>query len=1019
MRSSHILLFPILIPQFYPANPQLIIFKLKPFLLEIAEQTVKQHASFDRFIFVFPNRRAILYFRKYLSSLIHKPAFSPRLLTIEDFIAGKSSLQVPDKLELIYRLYQVYYQVAYPTADSHDIEPFDQFYFWGDMLLRDFDEADKYMVDAGHLFKDLSHQKELDSSFDFLTEQQREFLKDFWGTFDDELSPNKKKFLKVWKQLPEVYSHFKQHLYEHGLCYEGMLLRDIAEKARKGEVSFQESDQKEPTIRFVGFNALTIAEEVIITELIQNGIATAYWDVDAYYLNNSVQEAGLFLRKYQQHTVLGKTFPSDVPSHFLKKRHTTISAGSGPQNDNPTASIKVYSATQSIGQAKLMAQVLNQVLAQGASPEETLIVLPDEKLLIPVLHGIASGAEKFNVTMGFPLASTPLFNLVELLIELQINLKDKHFNHRQVLAVLSHPYVVAADPGASHAKSKEILLHNWVHIPESFLATSHPLHRMIFSEIIIQSGTPSEVIAYLKGTVHAIGILPSVSEVDKEYIFYFIKLFTRMEEVLYPSMGEKSLQNGKEEKRKKILKSFVRLFRQMVRSQRIPFSGEPLKGLQIMGVLETRNLDFKNVFVLSLNEGVFPSFGNKGSYIPYNIRRAYNLPTVQHQDAIYSYLFYRMLQRAENIFLFYNSETDVLGQGEMSRYLNQLLLEGAAAGLSIEKYTLHNPLQPQLPEPIVVKKDMYVFNQLAKFCEGSVENKYLSPSTLNDYIDCPLKFYLRHVARIREPREVEEDLDARILGNFLHKVMELFYVGLIQQKGGDMINGEDFSGYEKKVNALIDKIFIDTYRLNPDKPVEYEGQRLIVREVVKRFADEIVKKDKIYAPFQMLALERRDMIYKLPLHADGRPVAILGGSVDRADYKDRLVRVVDYKTGKDRLEFESIESLFRHDQKRNKAAFQTLMYALLFYQNHLAFFKDAQTRLLPGLFNRINLFDEDFKFGLKVGSNQVEDAIPLLEEFQHHLKILLEELFSPDSPFTQTTNLEACNTCPYHRICYR
>lgn len=985
---------------------------MKPFLLEIAEATVKEHPFLENVTLVFPNRRAILYFRKYLSQLISKPAFSPRLLTIEDFVTSLSALRLPDKLELIHRLYKVYYNVINPGSTG--TESFDHFYFWGDMLLRDFDETDRYLVNAGYLFRDLSHQKELDSSFDFLTEQQRDFLRDFWGSFDEEVSPNKKKFLKVWRQLPEVYTRYRRHLRESGFAYEGMIYREVAEGLKRGEIKIE----GEGIFKFVGFNALTTTEEIIITELVGKGIATVYWDIDAYYFNNTVQEAGFFFRRYQQHPVLGKTFPVDIPSNFSRKEI----AGTDDKSDKNLRTIRVFSAAQSVGQIKLMAQVLQKCLEKGFNPEETLVVLPDEKLLIPVLHGVAGSVDKLNVTMGFPLSRTPLFNLIELLVELQLNVREKHFSHRQTLAILNHPYVVAADAGMAHAKSKEILLHNWVHIPYTFLATGQPVHRLIFQEA--HASASAWIIKYLREIAEELGALPSIVGVDKEYIFSFLSLFNRMEQVMYSedNSGNNVAATEKEarEARKGALKSFIRLFRQMVRSQNIPFTGEPLKGLQVMGVLETRNLDFRNVFVLSMNEGVFPALGNKGSYIPFNIRRAYSLPTAQRQDAIYSYLFYRMLQRAENIFLFYNSETDVLGQGEMSRYLHQLLLEGADAGLSIEQSTLHNPMQPRMPDILVVKKDDFVFNQLARFCEGSAENKSLSPSSLNDYIECPFRFYLRHVARIREAKEVEEDLDARILGNFLHKVMELFYAELIAENGNNVIEAGDFGMLEKRIDKLIDTIFKETYRLNPDKPVDYAGQRLIVKEVVKRFADEILKKDKSYTPFKMLALEDRQLTYKIAVKAHGNPVAILGGSIDRADQKDNLVRVVDYKTGKDKLELESIESLFVHNEKRNKAAFQTMMYALIFYKNNQRLFEqDSSIRLLPGLFNRINLFDENFRFGLKIGKEYVNNAIPLLSEFEEKLKLLLEELFSPDIPFVQTTNPEACKICPYHTICYR
>ncbi|MBA4056616.1 MAG: PD-(D/E)XK nuclease family protein, partial [Marivirga sp.] len=459
------------------------------------------------------------------------------------------------------------------------------------------------------------------------------------------------------------------------------------------------------------------------------------------------------------------------------------------------------------------------------------------------------------------------------------------------------------------------------------------------------------------------------------------------------------------------IKSFLRLFRQLIQAHKIPFTGEPLKGLQVMGVLETRNLDYKNVFILSLNEGAFPSSASKGSYIPFNIRKAYGLPTVEHQDAMYAYLFYRVLQRAENIFLFYNSETDVLGQGEMSRYLQQLVYE---SGLKMERKVLHNPIQPRPINPIVISKDEGVLEALAKLSEGNSRFKGISPSALNTYIECRLRFYLRHVAKIKEADEVEEDLDARVLGNFLHEVMELFYKHIRERKGKKLVEASDLNEGEALIDKLIDEVFIDAYRLDPSKQVQYEGQRLVVREVVKRFAHRIVEMDKAYAPFVMEALEQEGLLYNVKL--DKPPGSVLiSGKIDRVDRKDNLLRVIDYKTGKDKLDFDSVASLFSRDQKRNKAAFQTMLYALLYKTNA----PSEGYKIVPGLINRMNLFDKNFQFGLKVGKTYVEDVDPLLGEFELHLRKLLEELFDPEVPFDQTTDTEICRFCPYEGICYR
>lgn len=987
---------------------------MKPFLKEIAEKIYRTHPQLDEVTLVLPNRRAALYIRKYLGELLTEPAFAPQLLTIEDFISSFSSLKVADKLELIFKLYQAYNNITRSTDnEGDDQEPFDQFYFWGDMLLRDFEEVDRYMVNAEHLFKDLSHQKELDASFDILTDEQKAFLKSFWSSFEENETINKKRFLTVWRQLPTVYNTFKQLLISENLAYEGMLHRMVATDLTTGKLNDIFATYKQRKLIFVGFNALTLAEEKILLYCIEQANAEVFWDIDEYYVNNIRQEAGRFFRMYQQHPVFGKTFPADIPANFSQKK-----SGGSSQH------IQLIGAAQPIGQAKIMSQLVQEQLHAGFNPEETVIVLPDEKLLLPVLHGVSGAVDTLNVTMGFALSATPLFTLIELLTDLQIHRKRDHFNHRQVLAVLGHPYVVAADSVSTNNKRKEILKHNWVQIPKGFLATEVPLHRLIFIELenTAEEDTSSTLLQYLRTIVTEIGALNAISDLDKEYAYHFLLLFNRLDSIFTGSATKtrRSSEEGNTEKlaHKKLqasLKAFLRLFRQLVRAVKIPFTGEPLKGLQVMGVLETRNLDFKNVFVLSLNEGALPAISNKGSYIPFNIRKAYGLPTPEHQDSIYAYLFYRILQRAENIFLFYNSETDVLGQGEMSRYLQQLIYE---SGLPIEKKILHNPIQPQGINPIVVNKNTSVMEDLAKLNEGNFHFQGMSPSALNTYLECRLKFYFKHVAKIKEPNEVEEEFDARVLGNFLHHVMERFYKKIRTSKKSSLVEKNDFEDYETSVENFIDEVFVEQYRLDPAKQVVYEGQSLVVREIVKRFAFRIIEMDKAYAPFQIEGLEQGGLTYAMKI--DQPPFrAVLSGKIDRVDSKEHILRVIDYKTGKDKLSFDSVASLFARNGKRNKAAFQILLYALLYKRNFMASGRLASMRLVPGLINRLNLFDEEFTFGLKAGKDQITDVEPFLPEFEERLKEVFNELFDAEKPFDQTGELENCRLCPYSQICYR
>lgn len=949
---------------------------MKPFLRELAEEIKNAGLDPESLTFVFPNRRAIVYFRKHFASVIDKPVFSPSMMTIEDFIAGYSTYSVPDRLTLVQELHKVYSSII-----GKD-EGFDRFYFWGDMLLRDFDEIDKHLIDARLLFSDLSKLKELDTLFDYMSAEQLKLLQSFWDNVNKGESAYREKFLSVWSHLHDVYTRFRETLDQQGLAHEGMLQRAVAEA--KEEITLA----RDGKVIFVGFNALTGVEKAIITHLVDKGLAEIRWDIDAYYVNDYNQEAGTFMRQYQEDASLAETFPADIPANF-----------------NSSKSVSVFASPSATGQAKLMAQILAGELANGADPEDTLVILPDEKLLIPVLHGVAAGVERFNVTMGFPLAATPGFTLVELLVELQAGGRGRAFSHRHVIALLNHPYLVAADPKGAQEKSKLIKRENRVYLSETWLSTENPIFSQVF-----RSGQKEHIVQYLRDIVTAIAALEDLSVFDREYLFHFIRLLNRLEPVMT------TVNQGSEVSDALKLDFFLRLFRQLVRAERIPFSGEPLHGLQIMGVLETRTLDFKNVYMLSLNEGLFPAAQARGSYLPHNVRRAYGLPTVEHHDAIYGYLFYRVLQRAEKVFLFYNSETDVLGLGEMSRYLRQLIYE---SNLPLKQATLHTPPKPNAIDPIIIKKDAAYYRGLDKFCEGPGQVYEMTPSALNDYITCSLKFYFRYIARIMEPFEVEEELDARMLGLLLHETMEQLYTRIIAKKGSNLIEAKDLEDYAKEVDGIINDVFITTYKLDGDKPVEYEGQRLIVKEILKRFVGQIMKMDQAYAPFNIEGLEIKDLSFSIQLPSGGQRV-VLGGRVDRADRKRsrsgaEVLRVIDYKAGKDKTDLGEIEDLFSRTANRNKAALQVLFYALLFRRHY----KDPDLRLVPGLINRVNLFDEDFQFGLKMGKKSVDDVDTLLPEFEERLTGTLEEMFDQAVPVEKTSEVDACKICPYRGICYR
>ncbi|MEQ9591858.1 MAG: PD-(D/E)XK nuclease family protein [Cyclobacteriaceae bacterium] len=921
---------------------------------------------------VFPNRRASLFFEKYLAEILKKPTWSPKLISIETFFSSLSDLREPDRLSLIYRLYKIYNEVM------NGQEPFDRFYFWGDMLLRDFDEVDKYLVDAPLLFRDLSQLKELDESFDFLSEEQRDFLKNFWLSFEEKPAGSKEEFLKIWRKLPKVYAAYVKSLKKENLGYEGMIHRDVATKAEgKGLLS---KGERGSTFVFAGFNALTRAEENVLSYFVSEG-ATCFWDLDEYYLEDKWQEAGQFFRQYRAHPILGKTF-EQPPRYFANSNRETNLTG----------------VPQRIGQAKLVGQALTEKIPKPGEEERTVIVLPDESMLLPVLHSLPPALGAVNVTMGYPLKNTPLYNLLDLLIEMQLHRKKDYLSHRQVTAILAHAYILASAKEEAQKIRYSIISANRVFIPVESLQLESAILRLLFKVV-----EPEGASSYLLDVIRTLGSsFTDAQSFDREYAFHFHRHLSRLHEVLDDSGAHPDWRG------------YQKLFRQLVLSQKIPFSGEPLKGIQVMGVLETRNLDFKNVFMLSLNEGMLPASARQGSYIPYSIRRAYRLPTHEHQDAMYAYLFYRVQQRASNVSLYYNTEPDLIGNGEMSRFVQQLVYE---SGLPIKHHVLHNTVQINAVDPVLVKKNEETLELLRKYVidGGDPEQKReLTPSALNDFIECKLRFYLKHVARLREADEVEEDLDARVFGNLLHDVVFWFYEQLAAKRKG-LIQREDYKEAKELVDQLIDRAFIQLYKLDPAKEVTYEGQRIVVRTIVREFMTKIVEKDKAYAPFTVEALEKK---FVSPFQIDSGVIA-LGGKIDRVDKKNETVRIIDYKTGKDELAIESIASLFEGEGRRNKAAFQTMLYAYLYHKEE----GNQNSMIQPGLINRKNLFEAAFTFGHPLGKGKdrkvIDDARLHFDEFESGLKDLLSDLFNPESTFDQTTNLKSCNWCAYKGICRR
>jgi hypothetical protein len=931
---------------------------MRSFLQDIADVVKRDYPDWDRLQIVFPNRRAALYFKEELAKDLTTPKWCPTILTIEELIDSYSFLEEVDKLTSIVKLYQAFKKVTGST------EKIDQFYYWGEMLLRDFDELDKYLVNAEFLFRDISNLKEVDQYFDYLTEEQKIFLKDFWQSVEFSTEETRNRFLSLWKNLYPVYKEFQESLLKDGTAYAGMIHRLVAEW-----LVAQTAPTSEKKTIFAGFNALTTAEEKIVCWFVENQSATVFWDEDEFYVSSEHREAGAFFRLYRKHPVLGKTFNERPASHLSSRKQ-----------------ISIYGVPQKAGQSKLLAQQLSDDKTFNKEGSH-VIVLPDESLLMPLLYSLPLSISSVNVTMGFPLVSTPFFSLIDFLFDLHRTKRKDEFYFKGVIAVLSHPYVNALAVAEVSELKTFITKHNQVYLEEHVFETKGNVLASIFKLV-----GKADFIPYVLDAIALFASAPSNGILDKEFAFYFHRILTKLQELTVDEPMELSM--------------LQKLFRQIARSEKVPFSGEPLTGIQIMGVLETRNLDFDHVHVLSLNEGLWPASPRQGSYLPHSIRKAYGLPTYAHQDAMYGYLFYRLLQRSEQVSLYYNTEPDVLGSGEMSRYLYQIIYE---AQWPYTKKILYSSISLNQPSTIAIEKDSNVMEKLQRYA-----TKALTPSTLNTYLECRLKFYFRNLLGVVEADEVEEEADARIFGNLFHDVMQFFYLDLKLKDGTAEIRAEHFTDLPKKLDLLVERAYRKHFGLTHNRKIEYDGQQLVVNEMVKKMADHVLKKDGEYAPFYIDMLEQED--FKTSFPVDAKLIILLGGKIDRVDRKENMVRIIDYKTGKDENSFKTITSLFdRDDVKRNKAAFQALFYSWVYDRVK----SDSSLILQPGLINRKEIFNDQFEYGLNLKGESIQDVKYLLPEFENNLVILLTELFDPKQPFDQTIKVKTCEYCAYKEICGR
>lgn len=953
------------------------------FLQAVAADLYERHAEeVSELNIVFPTQRARLFFTDALAKNIKLPLWQPNYLSMEDVVKSISPLKQTDNYSLLIDLYKLY------IKHKQSAETFDHFYFWGEILLNDFDTLDKYLVNAEMLFKNLAAQKTLEGDFSFLSEEQIRYIQSFWSSFDPKgESPLQQQFIEVWAALLPIYTDFKALLYNKGEAYEGMIYRDMAQRIERNELS----DLSSQPYVFVGFNALNECEKALFRYLKSKLQATFYWDYDDYYMHDTVQEAGFFMRNNVHEFPSPQTF--DIPSTFSDGKQITIT-----------------SVPSDVLQAKTVAQLLTKM--DAPLNRQTAIVLADENLLIPVLHSLPPNVDEVNVTMGYPLKQTPVYSLIELLIKLQRGSKTTNavtrFYYKDVLSVLNHQYIgLLAKTDADRLK-QDILTINRVYVGREYFESNQLLFNVFNS-----------ISDYAEMTGYLIDILTRVAQVHipenedenalrREYVYHVIKALNQLKK----SVDEGGLPIT--------LPVFLSLLRSVFNTLRIPFTGEPIKGLQVMGLLETRVLDFDNLIILSLNEGILPHAGSTPSFVPYHLRRGFNLPAVEQQEAIYAYYFYRLLQRAQNIQLLYSSKADEVRTGEMSRYLYQLKFE---SGHTITQQALTYQLSVNQAQPIAIEKSGEVIAQLKTYLSVDAQRN-LSPSALSSYIKCPLQFYFKYIAHLSETDEVQEEVAANVFGSILHGVMETLYKPYLNQPlTTDVI--KTILNNNETIYRLLDEGFAREFYNSDTLPADFadNGKLLITRDVLAKYVRGILMFDANHAPFTPISFEERVTLpYSFTLNNKQEQVK-LSGFADRIDRYNGATRIIDYKTGggkgkNNRLRFSGVASLFSVDPKeRNSEAFQTFLYALMYAGD-----KPQPLVVMPALYFVRDMYDSDFTACLVNDDDKqtITDFTPYAAEFSALLNQCLASLFSPSVAFTQTTHTDICTkACAFNTICRR
>ncbi|MCD8210702.1 MAG: PD-(D/E)XK nuclease family protein, partial [Prevotella sp.] len=935
---------------------------MKTFLEYVARDMIEKYGfNMSRVAVIFPNKRASLFLNEHLVRIAGKPIWSPTFFTLRELFSHNSSLEIADEIKLVIELYQSY------TSCTNISETLDHFWSWGELLLSDFDDIDKQMVRADTVLANVKDIHALDDD-SYLTQEQREALKAFFLSMRDGSSSElQARFLRIWSHLTDIYHDFKARLREKGIAYEGMLCREVIENK---EIDTSDYD----IFIFVGFGHIMNVEKQLFSLLKDQGKARFYWDFDFFYTHKreglmEPNEAGRSIPEYL------RNFPNELDNHS-KEIYDNFYNGK---------KITFVAANTENSQARYVGGWLkeNERYKRGT---HTAVVLCNESLLPNVIHSMPEEVEKINVTIGFPLSLSPLNALIEMLLELQVRgwIKDRGFRTNYVVKILSHPYsrylsLLSGDL-LSFLKDKK---------PYCCSLEGEFLNDDSLITLLEHQNSNTDIASWisrlLKSMALRVGFLDKEEDLLlEESLFKMYTIFNRITAVF----SETSLEINPI--------TFQKLVTQMISSYPIPYNGEPAEGVQIMSVLEARNLDFENVLILSCNEGNLPKKSGDVSFIPYFIRKAHNLTDQDRRVESYSYNFHCLIQRAKDVTITYNNSTENGTTGEMSRFMLQLLAE---SNFNIERRVI--TLKPELYDlnPRDIPKDSVAMNILK-------EIGYLSPTAINRYLRCPLQFYFYHIAKIREKDEKDEDetLDSRAFGNIFHNAAEYVYRDNtdvkedIDEKIIDKILKD-----KELISSAVDKaMHEELYGKNWQGPYpEYDGLALINREVIIRFITRLLKVDKGLSPFRILKLEE-DVFQDIDIKGKDKPIRV-GGRIDRLDEVidkesgGKRIRVIDYKTGRSEPKVKDVDSIFSrpfNPTHHTDYCLQSMLYSMIVRDSSI--YNPKHLGVSPSLLYIQHASQEEYDPTIKINAKPLTDISDYKEEFLEKLKEVLSEVYNPE-----------------------